>query len=270
MIDPAVLSRVKRATVALAIVNDGNAQRPFEIIGSGACLDPRGVIVTCRHVIEGFMANDYHSLVSQYPEIAKTGAETESIVPYALFYDLDSTAGQLRVIAARADTSQAHLRFDLGLIRVHPHDHFKGGFPTLTVEPFGDITEGMDVATCGFPLGNGMFEQLGTRTSSFTKGMVSSVIPAASVEERHIQGFQLDLTATHDNSGGPVFSTDTGGVLGVIQGGVINARREIVQGFVKAEPVYPMVWDNNLDLFARAPNTIDEFLRFREQEGLGS
>ena len=51
-----------------------------------------------------------------------------------------------------------------------------------------------------------LHDQIGTVTSSFTKGMISSIIPAHGVAREHVRGFQLDLTATNGNSGGPVFS----------------------------------------------------------------
>ena len=78
----------------------------------------------------------------------------------------------------------------------------------------------MEIGTCGFPLGNVLQEQIGTVTSSFTKGTISSIILAANVARDHLQGFQLDLTATNGNSGGAVFSLATGKVLGVLQGGI--------------------------------------------------
>jgi len=65
-------------------------------------------------------------------------------------------------------------------------------------------------------------DQLGTVTSSFTKGMISSIIPAQGVSLQHLRGFQLDLTAANGNSGGPVFSLQTGKVFGVLQGGAVH------------------------------------------------
>ena len=96
----------------------------------------------------------------------------------------------------------------------------------------------MDVATCGFPLGNHLFEQLGTVTSSYTRGILSSIVPAAGVALEYLDGFQLDLTATFGNSGGPVFSWATGKVFGVLQGAPVDTAGNAVHGLARAEPVY--------------------------------
>jgi S1-C subfamily serine protease len=109
----------------------------------------------------------------------------------------------------------------------------------------------MEVATCGFPLGEALHDQIGTVTSSFTKGMISSIIPAQGIALRHLRGFQLDLTATNGNSGGPVFSLATGRVFGVLQGGVIHPENgQIVQGLTKAEPIYPLFDTDLVDRLA--------------------
>ena len=86
-------------------------------------------------------------------------------------------------------------------------------------------------------------EQIGTVTSSFTRGGLSSVIPSPGAGKKHVKGFQLDLTATYGNSGGPVFSLESGKVFGVLQGGVVSQQGELVPGFTKAESVYPLMED---------------------------
>jgi len=99
-------------------------------------------------------------------------------------------------------------------------------------------------------------QQIGTVTSSFTRGMISSIIPLAGVPKDQVKGFQLDLTATNGNSGGPVFSIASGRVFGVLQGGVVHpANRLPVQGLTVATPVYP-IFDNDLvNRLLQAPRT---------------
>lgn len=67
---------------------------------------------------------------------------------------------------------------DLGLVRLAVHAAYFKGSPTIEIEDFDRIHEGMEVATCGFPLGSVLQERMGTVTSSFTRGIVSTVIPA--------------------------------------------------------------------------------------------
>ena len=75
-----------------------------------------------------------------------------------------------------------------------------------------------------FPLGSVLQEQLGTITSSFTKGMISSIIRAQGIAREHLRGFQLDLTATNGNSDGPVFCLATGHVFGALQSGPLHPQ----------------------------------------------
>lgn len=130
--------------------------------------------------------------------------------------------------------------FDLAVLKLHPHPALAHKFPALEIADYSEIHEMMEVATCGYPLGNFLQQQIGTVTSSFTKGMISSIIPAPNVAREHLRGFQLDLTATNGNSGGPVFSLATGKVLGVLQAGVMHPDGHPVQGLTKAEPIYPI------------------------------
>jgi hypothetical protein len=130
-------------------------------------------------------------------------------------------------------------------VKIGEHPEFKNGFPYVDIEDFENLYEGMEIGTCGFPLGNLLAEQLGTVTSSFTKGILSSIIPAPSTQRHLVSAFQLDLTATHGNSGGPVFNFHNGKIFGVIQGGVLDANNKILPGITKAESIYK-VFDENL------------------------
>jgi S1-C subfamily serine protease len=106
------------------------------------------------------------------------------------------------------------------MLRVLPHTAFPSGYPALESEDYEAVTEGDEVGTCGFPLGNYLHEQLGTVTSSFTTGVISSIISSPGVGKEVVKGLQLGLTATHGNSGGPMFSLASGKVFGVLQRGV--------------------------------------------------
>jgi S1-C subfamily serine protease len=144
------------------------------------------------------------------------------------------------------DIAISKTNFDLGLIRLHRHPAFKDGFPQLEVGNYSDVYEGMEVWTCGFPLGSYLQKKIGTITSSFTKGIISSIIPSPGTSLEHLKGYQLNLTATHGNSGGPVFSPDTGKVYAVLQRGVSDPNGNIVQGITRAEPIYPIFEHDSL------------------------
>jgi hypothetical protein len=90
----------------------------------------------------------------------------------------------------------AQTDFDLAIVRVLPLTALPGGYPFLKIEPYEDISEGDDVATCGYPLGNFLFEQIGTITSSFTRGSISSIVPSQGILQAHLKMLQLNPTAT--------------------------------------------------------------------------
>jgi S1-C subfamily serine protease len=118
--------------------------------------------------------------------------------------------------------------FDLTVFKLHKHPAFPDGFPTVAVADHGELHEKMEIATCGFPLGDSLQDQIGTISSSYTQGRISSIIPVADVPVERLKGFQLDMTATNGNSGGPVFSLETGHVFGVLQAGVMHPSMNTV------------------------------------------
>jgi len=252
-----IYEAVKKATVAIVASHPQTfPQRPFTTYGSGFCIHAEGVVVTCAHVFKAFMddPNQVRAIQSSGSDAPKTGMMT---VPHVIF--LGGVEGTDVVMHAVSITDAVLVTgFDIALLRFSRHPPFQQGYPTLQVAEYNELHEMMEVATCGFPLGDSMHAQLGTVTSSFTKGMISSIIPAAGVARKHLKGFQLDLTATNGNSGGPVFSTATGHVIGILQGGAIHPEtNQVVQGIAKAETIYPIFDDdliNKLLVKAKATN----------------
>jgi len=239
---------VKKATVAIALVDFDNKTKPYEIIGSGFCIDPDGVIVTCRHVIEAFMsksiavqieeANQDPGNIGRKKKICKPGPVLRS---FAIFYDTERSSTKLVIIPAVVDMVMAKTDKDIALLRVLKHNYFRNGYPFLEIADYEKIKEGQEIAVCGFPLGTYLKDQLGTMTSSFTKGIVSSIIPSPGIDISLLQGFQLDITATHGNSGGPVFLIDFGKVFAVLSQGLQQPDGKMLPGLVKASPIYAVI-----------------------------
>ncbi|MGA9156512.1 MAG: serine protease [Candidatus Sulfotelmatobacter sp.] len=234
-----IYEAVKKATVGIvAELPTAFPKRPFKIVGSGFCIDPEGIIVTCRHVFEAFLP--------QQTNVAP-GTPQKALAPYAMFYG-GVHGKELHMHPVGIHNAVTMKKFDLCAGKLRKHPAYPNGYPTLPIADYGELHEMMEIATCGFPLGEVLDDQLGTITSSFTKGMISSIIPAQGVGLEHLGGFQLDLTATNGNSGGPVFALNTGKVFGVLQGGAIHPKTgHTVQGLTKAEPIYPLFADDLLD-----------------------
>ncbi len=241
----ALLTKVKKATVAVAYMNNEDSNQPFTIIGSGFCIDPSGIVMTCRHVLEGFVAKPIAEQIAEAPGPHTPGgllpvSPGKMIVPHTLFYDTERSSEEIVVIPVPIQNASAKTDKDIAALQLQHYTSFHKGYPFLDIEDYKELREGDDIGVCGFPLGNLLFEQLGTVTSSFTKGILSSIIPGPNVGLDLLGGFQLNVTATNGNSGGPVFSLTSGKVFGVLTLGVNHPAGGMVQGLVKAEPVYPV------------------------------
>ena len=214
---------VKKATVAVVKSIPGKSPFPYSIVGSGFCIDPDGIIVTCEHVFRDFFTPENREREKQARQAAPGETFTGNcVIPYALFYlgvqEKEHRVASALVPVRHAVKDEKH-GFDLALLRLPRPDKqvFPEGYPTFSIADYAELHEMMEIATCGFPLGEALHHQIGTLTSSFTKGMISSIIPAQGVAREHVRGFQLDLTATNGNSGGPVFSAETGRVMGFVR-----------------------------------------------------
>ena len=243
-----IVDRAKKATVAIAAMlpdRDGRPahDQPFTILGSGFCVHPRGVVLTCRHVLEMFLIESakIDAMVKETQATGKPSPRTtvKSVQPFAIFFLPQPDTAQVIAACVGATGCIAGPDIDVAALRLGQHEAFPGEFPTVPFEDYEDIHEGMDVGTYGFPKGNLLYEELGTVSSSLSKGSISSIIPIAGLQAKHVEAFQLHLTATHGNSGGPVFSLETGKAFGVLQGGALDKRGHLL--FSTAESVYRLV-----------------------------
>jgi len=253
-----IFARVRRATVGLVLFHPNVRQNPYTIVGSGFCVDPGGVVVTCQHVVSAFMEKTVPDHMAELDPVERKSKlhhqdDVKMQVPFVVFLIPGDVPHQIKALPCRVDQIMARSDFDLAIVRVLPHTALPNGYPFLEIEPYEAISEGDEIATCGYPLGNFLFEQIGTITSSFTRGSISSIIPSQGIPQEHLKMFQLNLTATYGNSGGPVFSVRTGRALGVLQGGIVDRQRKILPGLSRAEPVYPIVNSNDINLIKSAP-----------------
>ena len=252
-----IYERVKQATVAIAVMEPRNSGSPFDIVGTGFCVDKRGLVVTCRHVQE--VTVDPSSLARLKAVVdAKESKEFDDLmagVPFAIFYHPEVRDANVVMLPVPVMTGTTLTDFDLAMLRLHPHKAFPEGFPFLDILDYSDVQETMSIGVCGFPFGSVLQERIGTIGSSFTMGSLSSIIPIRGVPQSDVRGFQLNAAATFGNSGGPVFSTANGKVFGVLKGSVSKHY----QGLNLAEPVY-QIFRNNIPgrLMAFVPPAVGE------------
>jgi len=222
-------------------------KHPFSIIGSGFCVDSSGIVVTCRHLIDVFMEKPTLEQIKN-PTGQKLPDGGEVLPPvtwqdtYAVFYKPLSDT-KLGVLLAHVTHVTARTDHDLALAKVNNSDDRP--LPTVEIAEPEEVNEGDEVGTWGFPLGENLHDSLGTVTSSFTEGIVSSVTPGAGVPRQLIRAFQLDLGATGGNSGGPVFLWDSGLVFGALEAGVGH--------LTKAAAIHHALDPETLEALRRSP-----------------
>lgn len=140
-----------------------------------------------------------------------------------------STNGQTQIRRASLDTRDKE--HDLAILRIDGP-----ALPALRLRNSDSVREGQMIAFTGFPIGGALGFSPVTH-----RGMVSSITPIAlpggnsqQLNEKLIQRikggtynvFQLDATAYPGNSGSPVFDTDTGEIIGIINMVFIKGSRE--------------------------------------------
>lgn len=250
-----IFERVKAATVAIAIYDKTIAlhkketkRQPYEIIGTGFCIHPRGIVVSCRHVFQEFYPEKNRDFFEgkRKPDELKI---IDAITPHAIFFDTKSRKDKLIAMPMPMDIMGISCDHDLGKMRLQPNQTFSRGYPFLKIAKYDELYEGMEAATCGFPEGNLQWDKVGdikTMTSSFTKGILSSIIPMPNCSAELVQGFQIDYVTKGGNSGGPVFKLDSGEVFGVHTGSHPTAQYKM------AQPIYPLL--KNLEDFLKRPS----------------
>ena len=251
---------IKKATVALVHATlDRTANNPenmpYTIHGTGFCIDPRGVIVTARHVMESFMSQSSVDSIASTAEVGDAEGthhtQIEQVTPFAVIPMGQVGPTHTGFAMITPDIGMGLTDCDLGMMRLRPHGAFPDGYPYVPLAEFNELVEAIEVGTCGFPLGNDLQTHFGTITSSFSRGILSAIIPVPECDEENVQGFQLNLNSNPGNSGGPVFSWDTGRVFGVLVSGLERAGAST--GLTKAEPIWKVDRFGAIEKLASAP-----------------
>ncbi len=92
--------------------------QPFEIVGSGFCVHEKGVVVTCRHVLERFLEKNVDEQIASISDAEKgkpvqTIGNVKAVQPFALFYVPNPKTQEVIVACAGLKTCIASTEMDV-------------------------------------------------------------------------------------------------------------------------------------------------------------
>jgi S1-C subfamily serine protease len=205
-----VYEKAKAATVAICLQFPDGRLLPF---GSGVNVDQRGIIVTCKHVIEDAqIKRDSEGNAPKFPR-SEQGVQS-SVMP---MYDIVTVFShfnndKIELGIARFEVLHGPHDSDLAVGLLRPDTPL----PAAQIDDSDAVYEGQFAFTCGFPLGPDL-QPNAPIGALFHRGIISGIRPHYLVQPR-LQ-FLLDMSINPGNSGGPLFSEDSGKIIGII-----NAR----------------------------------------------
>jgi len=200
------IERVKPSIVVVGTYKKTNSP-PFVLRGTGFVIGNGNLVATNSHVVPDNLEPDAPILVVQ-----TRNASGESQVRRAYLASRDK-------------------EHDLAVLRIEGT-----ALPALKLRDSDLVREGLLVGFTGFPIGGALGFSPVTH-----RGMISSItpiaLPGANAQQlnekviRRIKSgtfniFQLDATAYPGNSGSPVFDTESGDVVGIINMVFIKGSKE--------------------------------------------
>ncbi len=205
------IERIKPSIVIVGTYN-ATANPRFQLRGTGFVAGQGNWAVTNAHVI---------------PEDLRSHAGAGSATRMVVQVRTGPVEWSMRT-AIVLDLDPVH---DLALLK------FDGPtLPMLTISDAALVKEGQPIGFTGFPIGGALGFSLVTH-----RGMISAITTVAlptptgqqlnsravrALREGNFQVFQLDATAYPGNSGGPLFDTESGDVLGVVNMVFVKGSRE--------------------------------------------
>jgi serine protease Do len=199
------VAKVKESVVGIAMLLPTRAA-PAQTIGTGFAVGNGRTIVTSLHVVR-----------QQDPQIGQ------------ILFVLVSNGSQ--VDRRRAKILVINRLTDLALLEIDG-----APLPPLKLRQSVDLApDGSEIGITGFPIGNVLGFQptttrgiVSARPENRTPELNSNSLDAATIRAPRFFIYQLDVIAYPGNSGGPVYDSETGEVIGVVAAGFIKSQKEKV------------------------------------------
>jgi S1-C subfamily serine protease len=206
-------ARVRNAVVAVALqhpalarvpgVLSGPVAKQVAILGSGFLVDNRGYIATAGHVVRKLRENTKRF----------EGATPQILIARTGVFDSVNQTYMHRTGAEKILSAQDFTGIDIGIIQIRPLA-LPAGDPFVPLTFSSDpCMEGDDIALCGFPDGIRLHDSV---KASFASGIVSAIHPDPGIPPRQREEIQFDAPVLGGTSGGPLFTPNTGEVIGMV------------------------------------------------------
>jgi serine protease Do len=200
-----IVAKVKESVVGIALLLPTRTA-PAQTVGTGFAVGNGRIIVTSLHVVR-----------QQDPQIGQI-----------LFVLLQNGA---QIDRRRAKILVVNRLTDLALLEIEGEP-----LPALKLRESVDMApDGSEVGITGFPIGNVLGFQptttrgiVSARPENRTPELNSNSLDAATIRAPRFFIYQLDVIAYPGNSGGPVYDSQTGEVIGVVAAGFIKSQKEKV------------------------------------------
>jgi S1-C subfamily serine protease len=186
----------------------------FVCFGSGACIDPKGLVVTAKHVIEPFLSGN---------------GNDGQIQPGVNVLFTRRREDRYEVFWMEPKNAWTHSTRDVAFLEIA---EVGGGWPSFTITT-QVVNEGDPVATAGYPLRRG-------RDGNFIPNLFSGVISQLQIKfvpaGKVLHSILLDLSVHPGNSGGPVFNALSGELIGIVTAHTLSDVREVVATLTHEAP----------------------------------
>lgn len=117
--------------------------------------------------------------------------------------------------------------YDYAIIKLESNEY---NFAELSTKDFIEL--GNDIIILGYPFGKKLNDNVMELNLSFTRGYISSV-----QNQNNVERVLLDISAKSGNSGSPVIDMNTGKVLGILRGSIINKSTNITEEINYMSPI---------------------------------
>lgn len=212
---PDMYARMKPAVVAITRI-DEQSDKPFRIFGSGFCVDPDGIIVTARHIITGYYEKVMKApMPKHHNEVQKPIEKPDFSIVFFRKENDKYGAVYSKPMEYIFPLEGDHPEDDVAILRMPKCPPMWGSsWPCLELGDLRSVREGDDVATCGYPL---KWEPVGSTLPDLSRGIISRIDEKVEKDKKwEVTKLVLDINVNPGNSGGPVFSTRSGKVLGLV------------------------------------------------------